>query len=67
VRYLVKYLTMAIADPLGDHEQPDPAREAHITQPDHPGPGLIPGRCPSKVHEGEHLGCGGRRVLVSRD
>jgi hypothetical protein len=35
-------------------------------QPDHPGPGLIPGRCPSKAHDREHLG-GGRRVLVSRD
>jgi hypothetical protein len=36
-------------------------------QPDHPGPGLVPGRCPSKAHDREHLGCGGRRVLVSRD
>ena len=90
VRYLVKYLTKAIADPLSDREQPDPAREAHVDrlhaelrglpcsprcanwlrygiQPDHPGPGLVPGRCPSKAHDREHLGCGGRRVLVSRD
>lgn len=28
--------------------------------------GLIPGRCPSKAHDREHLGLGGRRVLVSR-
>ena len=89
VRYLAKYLTKAIADPLDDEEN-DPAREAHIErlhaelqylpcsprcanwlrygiQPDHPGPGLIPGRCQSKTHDREHLGVGGRRVLVSRD
>ena len=89
VRYLAKYLTKAIADPLGDHDS-DPAREAHIDrihgelrwlpcsprcanwlrygiQPDQPGPGLIAGRCTSKAHDREHLGCGGRRVLVSRD
>ena len=36
-------------------------------QPDQPGPGLVPGRCASKAHDHEHLGCGGRRVLVSRD
>ncbi len=35
-------------------------------QPDEPGPGLIPGRCASKAHDREHLGIGGRRVLVSR-
>ena len=35
-------------------------------QPDHSGPGLQPGRCPSKAHDREHLGLGGRRVLVSR-
>lgn len=35
-------------------------------QPDHAGPGLQPGRCPSKAHDREHLGLGGRRVLVSR-
>jgi hypothetical protein len=32
-------------------------------QPDRPRPG----RCPSKAHDREHLGIGGRRVLVSRD
>jgi hypothetical protein len=32
-------------------------------QPDRPSPG----RCPSKAHDREHLGIGGRRVLVSRD
>ena len=36
-------------------------------QPDQPGPGLIPGRCWSKAHDREHLGLGGRRVLVSRE
>ncbi len=89
VRYLAKYLTKAVADPLGDHES-TPARDAHIDrlhhelrwlpcsprcanwlrygiQPDQPGPGLIPGRCVSKAHDREHLGVGGRRVLVSRD
>jgi len=35
-------------------------------QPDHAGPGLQPGRCPSKAHDRENLGLGGRRVLVSR-
>jgi len=35
-------------------------------QPDAAGPGLQPGRCPSKAHDREHLGLGGRRVLVSR-
>ena len=89
VRYLAKYLTKAVADPLGDQDS-TPAREAHIDrlhaelrwlpcsprcanwlrygiQPDQPGPGLAPGRCSSKAHDREHLGCGGRRVLVSRD
>jgi hypothetical protein len=36
-------------------------------QPDRPSPGLVPGRCSSKAHDREHLGIGGRRVLVSRD
>ena len=89
VRYLAKYLTKAVADPLGDRDS-TPGREAHIDrlhaelrwlpcsprcanwlrygiQPDQPGPGLVPGRCTSKAHDREHLGCGGRRVLVSRD
>lgn len=35
-------------------------------QPKDPGPGMIPGQCPSKAHERECLGLGGRRVLVSR-
>ena len=35
-------------------------------QPRKVGPGLVPGRCPSKAHDREHLGVGGRRVLVSR-
>jgi ketosteroid isomerase-like protein len=38
----------------------------HGTQPRSPGPGLIPGHCPSKAHDREHLSLGGRRVLVSR-
>ncbi|KRF25028.1 replication initiator [Phycicoccus sp. Soil803] len=36
------------------------------TQPNNPGPGLVPGHCASKAHDREHLGLGGRRVLVSR-
>jgi hypothetical protein len=36
-------------------------------QLDRPSPGLSPGRCSSKAHDREHLGIGGRRVLVSRD
>lgn len=35
-------------------------------QPRHAGPGLVPGHCASKAHDREHLGVGGRRVLVSR-
>jgi hypothetical protein len=35
-------------------------------QPDQAGPGMVPGGCPSKAHDREHLGLGGRRVLVSR-
>lgn len=35
-------------------------------QPKDPGPGLVPGSCPSKAHERENLGLGGRRVQVSR-
>ena len=35
-------------------------------QPRDAGPGLVPGCCPSKAHDREHLGVGGRRVLVSR-
>lgn len=35
-------------------------------QPHDAGPGLAPGHCPSKAHDRDHLGVGGRRVLVSR-
>lgn len=35
-------------------------------QPKDAGPGLRLGSCPSKAHDSEHLGLGGRRVLVSR-
>jgi hypothetical protein len=35
-------------------------------QPENAGPGLRPGHCPSKAHDREHLGLGGRRILVSR-
>jgi len=35
-------------------------------QPDGAGPGLQAGRCSSKAHDRDHLGLGGRRVLVSR-
>jgi hypothetical protein len=34
--------------------------------PKDPGPGLKPGECSSKAHDRDHLGLGGRRVLVSR-
>lgn len=27
---------------------------------------MVPGQCPFKAHDWENLGCGGRRVLVSR-
>ena len=36
-------------------------------QPKDPGPGLTPGMCPSKAHDRENLGLGGRRVQVSRN
>jgi hypothetical protein len=36
------------------------------TQPKNAGPGLAPGLCPSKAHDRENLGLGGRRVQVSR-
>jgi len=40
---------------------------AYGIQPkDAPDGGAAPGQCPSKAHDQEHLGCGGRRVLVSR-
>ncbi|GLY14463.1 hypothetical protein Kisp01_14780 [Kineosporia sp. NBRC 101677] len=35
-------------------------------QPKDARPGLIPGACKAKAHRREHLGYGGRRVLVSR-
>lgn len=35
-------------------------------QPDGAKFGMVPGECPNKAHDAEHLGCGGRRVLVSR-
>jgi hypothetical protein len=93
IRYLTKYLTKAIAEPLAaDSEDDGPGddrREAHIDrlhaevrwlpcsehcanwlrygiQPKNPTPGMQAGHCPSKAHDREHLGVGGRRVLVSR-
>ena len=38
----------------------------HGIQPKDAGPGLFPGGCPSKAHDQENLGLGGRRVQVSR-
>ena len=35
-------------------------------QPKNPRPGMRPGYCQGKAHRREHLGYGGRRVLVSR-
>ncbi|MBE1610975.1 replication initiator [Actinopolymorpha pittospori] len=39
---------------------------AYGIQPKDAADGAAPGACPSKAHDREHLGCGGRRVLVSR-
>ncbi|WP_210414769.1 replication initiator [Microlunatus elymi] len=87
IRYLTKYLTKAIAEPIVDSTAA--ARDAHIdrlhdqlrwlpcsercanwlrygVQPQNPTPGMRAGHCPSKAHDREHLGVGGRRVLVSR-
>jgi hypothetical protein len=35
-------------------------------QPKNARPGLVPGACEGKAHTRDHLGYGGRRVLVSR-
>ena len=35
-------------------------------QPKDAREGMRPGSCPLKAHDSDHLGCGGRRVLVSR-
>lgn len=35
-------------------------------QPEAATAGLVPGHCTGKAHDHLHLGCGGRRVLVSR-
>jgi hypothetical protein len=35
-------------------------------QPHGAGPGMTPGHCKAKAHDRDHLGLGGRRVLVSR-
>lgn len=35
-------------------------------QPEGCAPGMEPGACAAKAHDRRHLGCGGRRVLVSR-
>lgn len=35
-------------------------------QPQQAAEGMSPGACPAKAHDRQHLGCGGRRVLVSR-
>jgi replication initiator protein RepSA len=35
-------------------------------QPEDAEPGLVPGECEHKAHQRQNLGCGGRRVLVSR-
>lgn len=92
IRYLTKYLTKAIAEPLAPDEDGGPTderREAHIDrlhaevrwlpcsehcanwlryglQPKDARPGMRAGHCSSKAHDREHLGVGGRRVLVSR-
>ena len=35
-------------------------------QPKDAAPAMFPGGCKAKIHDADHLGCGGRRVLVSR-
>ena len=35
-------------------------------QPKDAAAGMVPGQCPGRAHDPENLGCGGRRVLVSR-
>ncbi|MEQ7006208.1 replication initiator [Actinopolymorpha sp. B17G11] len=40
---------------------------AYGIQPKDATDGMAPGECPLKAHDREHLGCGGRRVLVSRN
>jgi hypothetical protein len=35
-------------------------------QPQHARAGMVAGSCSGRAHHHEHLGCGGRRVLVSR-
>jgi excisionase family DNA binding protein len=35
-------------------------------QPKNARPGLVPGCCKGKAHDGDHLGYAGRRVLISR-
>jgi len=90
IRYLTKYLTKAIAEPLATATDTiSRRRQVHIDrmhaelrwlpcsehcanwlrygiQPKDAGPGLQPGHCDSKAHDREHLGVGGRRVLVSQ-
>jgi len=39
---------------------------AYGIQPSGAQPGMTPGECPAKAHDRDHLGLGGRRVLVSR-
>jgi hypothetical protein len=39
---------------------------AYGIQPKDTTDGMAPGACSAKAHDREHLGCGGRRVLVSR-
>jgi hypothetical protein len=39
---------------------------AYGIQPRDATEGMTPGECSAKAHDREHLGCGGRRVLVSR-
>lgn len=38
----------------------------HGIQPKNPAPNMVAGDCANKAHDAEHLGYGGRRVLVSR-
>lgn len=87
VRYLAKYLTKSMAEPIG--EGGSDASEAHAdrllaelrylpcsedctnwlrygVQPRLALADQRAGHCPKKHHDRDHLGIGGRRVLVSR-
>jgi hypothetical protein len=64
------HIVIVLKDPV-DLLTRQPGQARHLRkyriQLDQPRPGLSPGRGPVEAHDREHLGVGGRRVLVSRD